>query len=202
MDIDVRAANTAGNWRSKPDFTWEGETAKRDPDNFGLIPLASDQASPLSRHVSAVLLDRLKHVLDRPKADPDCYVAGFAHWLAGAVDSLVIRVRRSGTGSFTPAFRLYHETMEELARDPVADREKLDKAADDATLENIRHIAGGMVTRQEKASTGWARLIVEWLQRYKPEALEEYEFGEGAWPAEAEVLAAVDALRAGGWRLQ
>ncbi len=122
--------------------------------------------------------------------DPDVVMESHSHWACGHVDGFSIRVYRDG--EITPAFRAYHDLMEQLDGYPILNEEDYSNREYEATLENIGDSARKL-KHEFNLPDGWDGDVYSWLSDTRQRVVENRD-DQGGYPEEQDLRDAFDAL--------
>jgi hypothetical protein len=188
MTIEDAAKEAAGNWKSWTCFVWFREDEIADPDNWAIIHTHNRDSGLLDQSNA----EAIAKALDPFTAgdDPDVVMESHSHWAVGHVDGFSIRVYRHG--EITPAFRKYHDLMEQMDGYPLLNEEDYSNKEYEATLENIGDSAWKL-RHEYNLPDGWEGDNYSWLSDNRPSSVENRD-DQGGYPEAADLRAAFDAL--------
>jgi hypothetical protein len=188
MTLEDAAKQAAGNWQKFECFCWFRESEIDDPENWS-INYTHHRDSGLLDQSNADQIAKAMEPFTHGD-DPDVVMESHDHWAVGHVDGFSIRVYRDG--EITPAFRQYHDLMEQLYGYPILDEEDYSRRESEATLDNISD-AAWRVKHEYTLPDRWESDVYSWLSQRRQSAVENRD-DQGGYPEEQDLRDAFDAL--------
>jgi hypothetical protein len=188
MTLEDAAKETAGNWQRFESFAWFREDEIDDSGNWAIIYTHNRDSGLLDQSNADQIAKAMEPFTGGD--DPDVVMESHDHWAVGHVDGFSIRVYRDG--QITPAFRTYHDLMEQLDGYPILDDEDYSRREYEATLRNIGD-AAWRVKHEYSLPDGWEGDVYSWLSDHRQRAVENRD-DQGGYPEEDDLREAFDAL--------
>lgn len=187
-EIEVVAAESAGNWKKFAEFVWSAGYDLEDRDQWAIF-YTNNRDSRLQALSNAAAIEKELEPFTEDD-DPDVMWEHHKHWAYGWANGYSVRVYKDG--QITDAFRKHYEIQCSLSEHCVLDDRDYSKRELEATLENIEQSAYSL-KHQYKVPEGWQLAVYKWLSDNNDSAIANND-DQGGYPDEDEIEAAFKAL--------
>ena len=190
LDFEGMAKEAAGNWQKFESFGWHD--SPEDGEDWTVVHTANRDST---------LLEQSNAEAFRKAFDPfdidTVRAQHFGHWACGWIDGFAVKVHLPD-GSLTPAFKVLCELNAALESYPLLDESDYSEKEYEAGIENITSILGMLGQRADdlpdwSGNSSVAREVFSWLFDNDPSEAEPRD-DQGAYPSEASILRALNAL--------
>jgi hypothetical protein len=184
--IEEFCKEMAGNHFKIADFCWDRRSDLDDPQNWCLYHYVHRDSGLVDQSNGHVIETKMRPFVARGTA----HLEHFSHWAVGWIDAVAIKVY-SKDGTPTKAVTVLFDLLQKLDDYPLLDETEYCNREYDATLQNIRTQAIGLIMPNPPA--GWESDVYRWLGDNDGSALENID-DRGPCPDDDQVKAALKAL--------
>lgn len=173
-----RAKALRANWRKFESFGWHGRPD--DADAFGIVYTHNRDSGLLEQSNAEAIAKAMRPFLgvEDESNKTQAMEEDHNHWACGWVKGYAIRCLDED-GNATRAVATWFQLQDRIANYPLLDEEDHSQKEYDATLENIRQCAHGLLC--DDAREGWEGEAFSWFWENEQSEVENHD-GNGGYP--------------------